>query len=131
MPCSSPKGSLVFPAVAGDCGSCNAVVQAGKYIKMKLEEQLVLNLCDPVLRGNTLTELSKVPLLSILIHTCRLFTTQRIAFLTPSGVPSRMLKSFFYALWFSEIGLFSCNDGVRGSCCTTKAIEHRFFPIDS
>ncbi|RLM86437.1 hypothetical protein C2845_PM04G01760 [Panicum miliaceum] len=37
-------------------GSCDAVVPD---IKMKLEEQLVLNLCNPELRGNALIELSK------------------------------------------------------------------------
>jgi hypothetical protein len=38
-------------------GRCDAVVPD---IKMKLEEQLVLNLCNPELRGNALVELSKV-----------------------------------------------------------------------
>ncbi|PUZ68402.1 hypothetical protein GQ55_2G024700 [Panicum hallii var. hallii] len=37
-------------------GRCDAVVPD---IKMKLEEQLVLNLCNPELRGNALVELSK------------------------------------------------------------------------
>ncbi|GJN24501.1 hypothetical protein PR202_gb12244 [Eleusine coracana subsp. coracana] len=60
-PCSSPKDPLLSPTVAASCGSCNATTQAAKDIKMSLEEQLVLNLCNPELRGSALAELAKVP----------------------------------------------------------------------
>ncbi|GJN10289.1 hypothetical protein PR202_ga28370 [Eleusine coracana subsp. coracana] len=58
-PCSSPKDPLLSPTVAASCGSCNATTQAAKDIKMSLEEQLVLNLCNPELRGSALAELAK------------------------------------------------------------------------
>lgn len=44
---------------------------AVKDTEMRLEEDLVFNLCKPELRGNALAELAKVPLVPFLISRLR------------------------------------------------------------
>lgn len=93
---------------------------AVKDTEMRLDEDLVFNLCKPELRGNALAELAKVPLVPFLISRLHPRHNRFSPFFFPVSREDSCLEFLLVkvcscgAMWFLFLGFgwFSFNDGL-------------------